>query len=200
MVVKLEVGLQQTKSNRAQSAICEATIRLLASIGYSETSLNRVARSAGYTKGAVQYHYPTKESLIAATVDRLLSRTMQAHEVQPETVEGALLSDWRRLINTAGYRALMEILHATRTDDALQRRIAEDLLAWGRNLDAQSRGRYTAADGDADDVVMLINMTRSFMRGLLIQEQYGINQEQSLAYVQRWIELIAPLLRLKADS
>jgi hypothetical protein len=40
-------------------------------------------------------------------------------------------------------------------------------------------------------------MTRSFMRGLLTQEQYGVSPEETLTYVGKWIELIAPLLKLR---
>ena len=47
---------------------------------------------------------------------------------------------------------------------------------------------------------MLLNMTRSFMRGLLIQEQYGVSPEETLSYVGKWIEMVSPLLALRADS
>ena len=40
------------------------------------------------------------------------------------------------------------------------------------------------------------NMTRSFMRGLLTQEQYGVSPEETLTYVAKWVELIAPMLKL----
>ena len=45
---------------------------------------------------------------------------------------------------------------------------------------------------------MLRNMTRSFMRGLLTQEQYGVSPEETLTYVAKWVELIAPLLKLRS--
>jgi NADPH-dependent curcumin reductase CurA len=56
-----------------------------------------------------------------------------------------------------------------------------------------------AQEGDAQ-VIMLLNMTRSFMRGLLIQEQYGVTPEQTLNYVAKWIELVAPLLALRGSQ
>ena len=55
--VNLEVGLQQAKSERARAAICDATIASLAAVGYAETSINRVAAMADFSKGAVQYHF-----------------------------------------------------------------------------------------------------------------------------------------------
>ncbi|GIS20510.1 MAG: hypothetical protein CM15mP120_24260 [Pseudomonadota bacterium] len=77
-ICELEVGLQQAKSERARAAICDATIASLAAVGYAETSINRVAAMADFSKGAVQHHFPTKEDLIAATVDALLLRTVQS--------------------------------------------------------------------------------------------------------------------------
>ena len=56
-----------------------------------------------------------------------------------------------------------------------------------------------AHEGDAE-VVMLLNMTRSFMRGLLTQEQYGVSPEETLTYVAKWIELIAPMLKLRSTG
>ena len=171
-------------------AICDATIASLAEVGYAETSLKRVAAMADFSKGAVQHHFHTKEDLIAATVDTLLLRTVQARATQPQTVEDALLEAWQRFINTPAYRALMEVLNAARTDSALRQRIASDLVDWGQKLDQQSLARYRSVSGDAEEVVMLLNMTRSFMRGLLIQEQYGVTSSTTADYVRKWIELI----------
>ena len=194
--MNLEVGLQQAKSERARAVICDATIAALAEVGYAETSLNRVASIADFSKGAVQHHFPTKEDLIAATLDTLLLRTVQSRIAEPKSVEDALLEAWQRFINTPAYRALMEVLNAARTDAALRQRISSDLVDWGKKLDQQSLARYQSVSGNAEDVVMLLNMTRSFMRGLLIQEQYGVTAATTLNYVRKWIELIAPLLKL----
>lgn len=196
-----EEGLQRAKSHRARQAICEATIDSLVEVGYAETSLNRVAGIAGFSKGALQHHFPNKEDLIAATVDELLARTFrpQSERTRPKNVEQALMNAWNRFINTPAYRALMEILNAARTDKNLQKRISGELVQWGKKLDVQSLENYEAIDGGGEDVIMLLNMTRSFMRGLLLQERYGVTQEQTTQYVKKWIGLIAPLLKLKEN-
>ena len=201
-----EQGLQQLKSARARESICNAAIGLLAKVGYAETTIAGVAQDAGFSKGAVQYHFPTKEELIAATVEHLLMRTVSSASQHYENVESALMNAWQRLIDTSAYRALLEVLNAARIDRKLRLRISAELLAWGKNLDQQSLDIYQSANteltsqqGDAE-VVMLLNMTRSFMRGLLIQEQYGVSPGETLSYVSKWIEMVTPLLALRADS
>ena len=193
-------GKQQAKSIRARDAICEATIELLVDVGYVETSLNRVASNAGFSKGALQHHYPSKEDLIAATLNRLLERPFKRDRKPANNVEDALMIAWKKYINTPAYRALLEILNAARTDDLLQTRIAGELLDWGQALDAQSLAEYEALSGDDEEVVMLLNMTRSFMRGLLIQENYGNDRIKSLNYIKKWISLISPLIRLREKT
>lgn len=200
----VDQGLQQLKSARARDNMCKATIQLLAELGYAETTIAGVAQNAGFSKGAVQYHFPTKEELIAATVEHLLMRTVSSASQSYESVDSALLNAWQRLVNTSAYRALLEVLNAARIDRKLRLRISAELVAWGKNLDQQSLTIYQSAneqlpahEGDAE-VVMLLNMTRSFMRGLLTQEQYGVSPEETLTYVAKWIELIAPMLKLRS--
>ena len=202
--VAVEQGLQQLKSARARDSMCKATIQLLAELGYAETTIAGVAQNAGFSKGAVQYHFPTKEELIAATVEHLLMRTVSSASQSYESVDSALLNAWQRLVNTSAYRALLEVLNAARIDRKLRLRISAELVAWGKNLDKQSLTIYQSAntqlpnhEGDAE-VVMLLNMTRSFMRGLLTQEQYGVSPEETLTYVAKWVELIAPTLKLRS--
>ena len=200
----VEQGLQQLKSARARDSMCKATIQLLAELGYAETTISGVAQNAGFSKGAVQYHFPTKEELIAATVEHLLMRTVSSASQSYESVDSALLNAWQRLVNTSAYRALLEVLNAARIDRKLRLRISAELVAWGKNLDKQSLTIYQSAneqlpahEGDTE-VVMLLNMTRSFMRGLLTQEQYGVSPEETLTYVAKWVELIAPMLKLRS--
>ena len=204
ITVAVDQGLQQLKSARARDNMCKATIQLLAELGYAETTIAGVAQNAGFSKGAVQYHFPTKEELIAATVEHLLMRTVSSASQSYESVDSALLNAWQRLVNTSAYRALLEVLNAARIDRKLRLRISAELVAWGKNLDQQSLTIYQSAneqlpahEGDAE-VVMLLNMTRSFMRGLLTQEQYGVSPEETLTYVAKWIELIAPMLKLRS--
>lgn len=194
-----ELSPQQAKSQRARQAICGATIDLLVDVGYAETSLNRVAAAAGFSKGALQHHFPSKEDLIAATVNELLSRTAVTPDEQScaKTPEQALFNTWYRYVNTDPYRALMEIFAAARTDQPLMDRLKPDLIRWGKKLDEQTAKLFEAISGDDDEAIVLITMTRSFMRGLLVEERYGVTPEQTDQYVAKWIELIAPLLKLR---
>ncbi len=200
MSMVAEMGKQKAKSHKARVAICNATINSLIEFGYSETSLKRVASLAGFSKGALQHHFPSKEDMMVATADRLLERPFtlsNKDENPPKTLEEAILSPWLKLINTGPYRALLEILIASRTDQKLHERISENLQKWNKALDLQAMETYRSKTGNPEDVKMLMTMNRSLMRGLVIQDSYGSDPKETLQYIYRWIELISPLLELR---
>lgn len=193
---------QSSKSEKAQAAICEATIDCLVEVGYANTSLNMVAARASFSKGALQYHYPSKEDLITATANHLLRRSIQTRADDSRraihTVADAVLFTWEKLVNTAPYRALLEILTATRTDMALQKRISPTLKEWNRAMDEQAISRYHSENGD-EEVRQLMTMTRNFMRGLIIHERYGGKPSENLEQVKLWCELLQGRISLRKE-
>ncbi|MEZ4253009.1 MAG: helix-turn-helix domain-containing protein [Polyangiales bacterium] len=111
------MGYKRSEISSAQ--IVQAAIRVLARAkGYARTSLLDIAREAGMSKGAVHYHFPTKEALIevvlAEACDVVQRRTLGWPADQPP------LLGLRRALE-----ALWEV-RATRTDEAL---VVADLLA-----------------------------------------------------------------------
>jgi len=194
-----ENGPQKAKSERTRNIICEATVACLAEHGYAETTINRVVERTHLSKGALQHHFPSKESLITASADYLLQRTLLTDQkYDTHTVAQRLLKNWTHMIHTDAYRALLEILNAARTDIGLQKLISPTLHQWNRNIDEQSRQLYESVDGNDDDVITLLVMSRSLMRGLVIQDRYTDDPATSMKVIKRWIELISPLLKIRS--
>lgn len=83
------------------------------------------------SKGALQHHFSTKEELVAAVVETLLAHPLarvhsprrEAGRTDTEIIVTRLRSGWTDFVNTASYRALLEILVAARTDAGLRNRI-----------------------------------------------------------------------------
>ena len=74
--------MRYKKSAVSAAQIIAAATRVIARQGYANTSLNDIAREAGMSKGAVHYHFPTKEALVAEVLetacDVVTERTMKA--------------------------------------------------------------------------------------------------------------------------
>ncbi len=199
-------GKRELKSARARETICEATIDCLADLGYSETSINRVVAQAQVSKGALQYHFPSKEDLMASTAAYLLARPLAHANAtrsarQPPDTRQRLLDIWDRLMNTRAYLALLEILIASRTDRLLHARIADELAASIREIDEHFLPFYgELTDPDREDVMLLMTANRCLMRGLLIEARYGLDAAGQRKVLERWLDVLSPELDGKAQG
>lgn len=111
--------MRYKKSEISAAQIVDAAIRVLARQGYARTSLMDIAREAGMSKGAVHYHYPTKEALI----EQVLETACNA--VQDKTLRAWGGDDNPFASLRSSLTALWEA-RAERTDEAL---VVADLLA-----------------------------------------------------------------------
>ena len=82
--------MTNTKPN-ARSRILEAAEALMLQEGFHGVSVDRIIASAGVSKGSFFYHFPTKDSLPAALLERFLQNQGDAIKVLAE--ETASISD-----------------------------------------------------------------------------------------------------------
>lgn len=88
--------------------LIEATIRVLAEEGYSRTTLTRVAQAAGLSHGLVNFHFDSKERLLAETLtylaeeyrDNWVSALKASPEGTAERLNALLLADFEPKICT----------------------------------------------------------------------------------------------------
>ena len=67
MALKNQVRVEIT-----QNKIFRAVVYSLDKFGYHETSINKVLKYSGISRGALTHHYGTKEAMIIETLERLL--------------------------------------------------------------------------------------------------------------------------------
>lgn len=60
--------VQRAKTEPSRGYLLEAAIESFATHGYHAASIDRIARAAGVTKGAIYYHFKDKEELLFETV------------------------------------------------------------------------------------------------------------------------------------
>lgn len=107
------------KSEVSQAQIVQAAIRVLARQGYARTSLMDIAKEAGMSKGAVHYHYPTKDALIQEVLETACTA------VQERTLEA-----WPSGNDAfVGLRKSLETLWAVRAERSDEALVVADLIA-----------------------------------------------------------------------
>jgi AcrR family transcriptional regulator len=92
----------QAAATREELLTC--ALRLFASHGVSNTSLDDVARAAAVTKGAIYWHFHNKDELFHAILDRIRAR-WQAKVLAPVAREMTARARLERLFD--GYLALL---------------------------------------------------------------------------------------------
>jgi AcrR family transcriptional regulator len=128
----------QDRSRATVDALVEATARILVREGFDKASTNRIAQQAGVSVGSLYQYYPSKESLVAAVIDRHNQELMQlARAVLTEIAVLPLEQAVRRVVAVA--------IDAHRVDPKLHRVLAEQIPRTGRleKVEGFSREYFT---------------------------------------------------------
>jgi AcrR family transcriptional regulator len=181
------------RTSRVRSAVLDATLWLLADLGYAELSIERIAERSGVNKTTIYRRWQTKEAVLAAAIDDV------AAEVFPIPATGSIDEDLRTfgrgLVDflTNDSPRVAGVVRALFSDAAREPLVAElkrNLFA-SRYQDAASmvdaaieRGEL-AADVDVREFVGLV-MAPIYYRRLVTEEplDYAVaNQAAATALI-----------------
>jgi AcrR family transcriptional regulator len=179
------------KSLRTRRRILDAAMRLFAERGYHASSNADVAEAAGLTRGAMLYHFPTREDLVEAAIDHIQQRRTEAFEAAArEQAEGdatdqAIDAYWE-LLHQAPFKAFAELEAVARTDPDLARRIAPAQAAFDHAQIGSLSGLLLAGPGarfqTGRDLARF--MLEGLARSTLTYDQ-GARAERLLAVIKR---------------
>lgn len=110
--------MRYKKSEVSVGQIVDASVRVLARQGYANTSLMDIAKEVGMSKGAVHYHFPTKEALMTQVLQT-------ACEAVAERTQG-VLSDSRGA--QASIRSALHELWRVRAELPDETKVVADLM------------------------------------------------------------------------
>lgn len=115
------------RSQATRAEILDATIDCFVEIGYVRTTTTEIAKKAGFTRGAVQYYFPTTQHVLEASVKYLteqwLDQYMTATRNAPpgaDYIDYAVDTLWR-FVNDRLFIAWQELTAASRTDADLRK-------------------------------------------------------------------------------
>jgi AcrR family transcriptional regulator len=79
----------------AQDRILDAAMRVFRRHGFRRSSIEQAAEEAGLTRQALYHHFPSKEALFRAGIERLYEKALAAEAVAAQAAEdaGASLAD-----------------------------------------------------------------------------------------------------------
>ena len=126
------------KSKRTRARILDVAMRLFYEIGYHRAGNPAIAEAAGLTRGAMLYHFPTREALLDAAIPhiqaeraRLFEQAVRSMPHGADRTDYAVDAYWR-LLHEIPFVAFTELEAAARTEDSLRDRLREAQEAFDR--------------------------------------------------------------------
>ncbi|HKY89588.1 MAG TPA: TetR/AcrR family transcriptional regulator [Nevskiaceae bacterium] len=120
---------QAERSDETQTRVLEASATVLRRKGYAGLRTDEVARVAKVSRGAMQYHYPTKDSLILATAQYLLRDGLARGKARAAAARGegdpieAIIQDGMEFFLGPDFTTILDLVLAGSKDRALRDKI-----------------------------------------------------------------------------
>ncbi len=128
------------EAERTRTRIMASALSLFARKGYDRTTFNDIAARLKLTKGAVYWHFESKEALLLALIDQMLARfqriiedRMPARELSFPVVADVMANIAQVVVSEAKASAFFMLMHTqVRWGDASMAQVRESLLVNAR--------------------------------------------------------------------
>lgn len=198
---------QIERTAETQSILVQAAVHLLASVGYSKTTTQAIAKQAKVTTGALHHHFATKDDLMIAVLDQsaiTVEERLQAENAVPfagkASIRGIVDHLWD-IYGQPDYWAVWEIIIGTRADRDVHQRVldhraqsmANVVMPWLKLMESLTVDRGSSADAAEIFEFMLIAI-----RGLSLERF----MDKDAAYFDRHLSMLSDFVsyRLQASD
>ncbi len=187
------------KARRTQVHILDVVLRLFAEVGYHAATNGAIAEAAGLTRGAMLYHFPSRQALVAAAIGhieghraRLLEAAAQPPAAGVDASDHAIDSYWA-LLQAPPFLAFAELESAARTDPMLAAQLGAAQSAFDHaQLGGDRFGAMVQAGADprfqaSRDLGRFL--LEGLARGAMTYDQ-AARRERLLAVVKRAVHML----------
>jgi AcrR family transcriptional regulator len=166
---------QAERSEETRTRILKAAANLIRKRGYARFRTAEVAKEAGLSRGAQLHHFPTKDSLVVATLEyvfeqaQVLSRRRASAVNKPRDLIEAVIEDAREFFFSEHFMVAIDIVLSTSTNQSVRKQILDISrkarrpveAAWAEALAANGVPGHLASD--------LVALTLSLVRGMALR-------------------------------
>lgn len=195
----------ERRRERTRTALLDAAAEVFARRGFNGASLDEIAETAGYTRGAIYKHFDGKDDLFFAVNDRMNERALARYDelvgsdIRFDDVQ-AIVGLWREIyMRDEWMRALaLEVrLYELRNEDARGRALAQRRRSAEMIADFMESRASAAGVEFVQPPMVLANifmvMSDGFADAMAIDPDAG-------ELFERFFELILPMVVREADG
>jgi AcrR family transcriptional regulator len=164
---------ERTEATRTQ--ILKAAANLIRRRRYARFRTADVPAEAGMSRGAQLHHFPTKDSLVVATLEyvfeqaQIMSRRRAAAVNSPRDLIEAVIEDAREFFFSEHFMVAIDIVLSTSTDDAVRKQIFEISRKARRPVETAWTEALTASGVPAALAADIVALTLSLVRGMALR-------------------------------
>ncbi|WP_415235001.1 TetR/AcrR family transcriptional regulator [Sneathiella sp.] len=170
---------QQQRREETRAKLIDAAIHLIQSDGCANLTTTRVAKAAGLTRGAIQYHFSSPKDLLQEVIvtivqklNVLVAQTDLSHLGKSERLDRLIDHYW------AGYKSdiyvvFLEIAVQGHRDTALKKSIEEGIARLDEERDEYWLGFFSDYSESRDEILDWRTVLLVLLRGLAVKKMFS---------------------------
>jgi len=196
---------QVERTEAMRTRLLDATLELISECGWTNASMQKICQRAGVSRGAQTHHFPTRESLLIASVQEILSRYQRYldRELKDQASSQFTLKAffdflWDACFNDTLVVCWIEAMVAARHDSSLRQvaRITDQksvlaIKQTGERIVCRYEPESATMDGKVADI---LELTLYLLRGFVIQDGVHDSGEHHKRLYHLWVKLILPVI------
>ena len=166
---------QAERTAETRLRILKAAANLIRRRGYARFRTAEVAAEAGVSRGAQLHHFPTKDSLVVATLEyvfeqaQILSRRRAAAINRPRDLIEAVIEDAKEFFFSQHFMVAIDIVLSTSTDQAVRKKILDISRKARRPVEAAWAEALAASNVPPTVAADVVALTLGVVRGMALR-------------------------------
>ncbi len=187
---------QEAKSVDMQRRVCAATVSVLAEVGYERVSTKLISERGKMSRGALNYHFPTKNDLFVAAYEYVLAEWEKEWPFCELDAQGSLSTEalidalWTELFSKSTYLAILELMLAARLDPDLGTRLRAALARWSKKRDRRTI-QMMGLDPDDEMASKLLRLNLCMLRGICVNRFCADGTYAEEPLIEIWKDILA---------
>lgn len=195
---------QGERSDAMRKRLIDATLKCLASEGYSGTTVSSIVRKAGVSRGAQLHHFSTKNALILAAADHLLRRAYKilgdlllGIAQEEHRLQALVAAAWAEIFDNRSFNAFFELLIASQHDAELERSLRKLFGAAIQATQEPIRHYFEPRSDHSLSPSDLFVMTPLLMSGMAASRHLVSDPQVTRRYLETWTTLMLSQMRAR---
>lgn len=188
---------QAERSDETQNRVLAAAVKVLRNKGYAGLRTDEVARVAKVSRGAMQYHFKTKDSLVRATAQYLMRDVLSRGQARADAARNladpmdGLIQDCLDFFLGSDFNIILDLVLAGSKDRSLRDDIYNFTRESRLGVEAAWLEVLCESDLPRDKASKVLALTTSIVRGFAVRALWQHDDQLFTELLEEWKTILA---------